>query len=189
MDDRANHIIEVTIRLLADEGLGVPTARVAREAGIANGTLFNLFPTKQALFDAVYLRLKGEMVALLGAQDAGASDLSGSLQSAWRGYIHWGLSQPERHRAMKLLKGGGAVSASVIVEAEQLFGDTARVVEAEMAAGVLRSIGFDHFSRLAEAEADVAISMALERQLPDDAVERLIDNGFVVLMNGLLART
>jgi len=187
MDDRANHILEVTIRLLAEEGLGVPTARVAREAGIANGTLFNLFPTKQVLFDAVYLRLKGEMVALFGALNAGASDLSGALQSAWRDYIRWGLSEPRRHRAMKLLKGGGAVSASAIAEAEQLFGATACVVEAEMAAGVLRPIGFDHFSRLAEAEADVAIGMAHDRQLPADAVERVIDHGFAVLMKGLLA--
>ena len=44
-------ILEAAIKLLAEQGAGVPTAKIAQEAAVSNGTLFNYYPTKQALLD------------------------------------------------------------------------------------------------------------------------------------------
>lgn len=188
MEDRASHIIEVTVRLLAAEGLSVPTARVAREAGVANGTLFNQFPTKQALLDAVYRRLKGEMAATFGTLDPSATDLAGAMRHAWGAFIRWAVAAPERHRVLHLLKGGGAVSPEAVVEAERQFGEVMGAVEAAMAEGALMSIGFDHFARLAEAEAEVVVALALDRGLAGSDLDALIEQGFGLFLNGVCPR-
>ena len=53
-------IIDAARRLFADEGYGQTTTReIARAAGIASGTLFNYFPTKEA----IVAHLAGEAVA------------------------------------------------------------------------------------------------------------------------------
>lgn len=188
MEDRASHIIEVTIRLLATEGLGVPTARVAREAGVANGTLFNQFPTKQALLDAVYRRLKGEMASTFGNFDPSAADLTAAMAAAWRAFIRWAVAAPERHRVLHLLKGGGAVSPATVAEAERQFGAVTGIVEAAMADGALRPIGFDHFSRLAEAEAEVVVALALEGGITGGDLDALIERGFGLFLDGVRPR-
>jgi len=188
MNDRTSHIVEVTIGLIAKEGLGVPTARIAREAGVANGTLFNLFPTKQALLDRVYITLKGEMALVFGKLDVAGDDLVAAMGDAWRSYVLWAVSTPGRHQVMHLLKGGGAVSPAAVAEGEQAFADMRRFVEMEMARGALTAIGFEHFARLAEAEADVVIALAREGEVSGTALDVLIDRGFGVFLNGVTPR-
>ncbi len=188
MNDRTRHILEVTIDLLAKEGLGVPTARIAREAGVANGTLFNLFPTKQALLDRVYVMLKGEMAAVFGKLDVAGGDLVAAMGGAWRSYVVWAVSTPGRHQVMHLLKGGGAISPAAVAEGEQAFADMLRFVETGMARGALTAIGFDHFARLAEAEADVVITLARQGGVTGTALDALIDRGFGVFLNGVTPR-
>ena len=190
MDDRTNHIVEVTVGLIAMEGLGVPTARIAREAKVANGTLFNLFPTKQALLDRVYLTLKGEMAAVFGKLGVAAGvSLVTALGEAWRTYVLWAVATPDRHQVMHLLKGGGAVSPAAVAEGEQAFADMRRFIEAEMVRGALTTIGFEHFARLAEAEANVVIGLALENKVTGAALDALIDRGFGVFLNGVTPRS
>lgn len=189
MDDRTSHIVEVTIGLIAKEGLGVPTARIAREAKVANGTLFNLFPTKQVLLDRVYVVLKGEMAAVLGKLNIAGPDLAAAMGDAWRTYVLWAVSTPGRHQVMHLLKGGGAVSPAAVAEGEQVLADMRRFVEGEMARGALVTLGFEHFTRLAEAEADVVIALARENEMTGAALDALIDKGFGVFLNGVTPRT
>ena len=61
-------ILEAARRLLADNGFDATTTRdIARAAGIANGTLFNYFPSKEAVVAALAADAVGELPA---AEDA-----------------------------------------------------------------------------------------------------------------------
>ncbi len=52
-EDRRRAIIEVVVPLLREHGAGVTTKQVAEAAGIAEGTIFRVFPDKRSLFLAV----------------------------------------------------------------------------------------------------------------------------------------
>jgi AcrR family transcriptional regulator len=45
-EDKRNAIMAAAIRVIAAQGLAAPTATIAKEAGVANGSLFNYFETK-----------------------------------------------------------------------------------------------------------------------------------------------
>src|SRR5262245_1444027 len=54
------NLLKVGAALLAEEGFAAPTTReMARRAGVAAGTVFNYFPTKEALAAAVLTRTLG----------------------------------------------------------------------------------------------------------------------------------
>lgn len=54
-DDRRRALIAATRPLLAEFGPDVSTRRIAEAAGVAEGTIFRVFETKQALIEAVIL--------------------------------------------------------------------------------------------------------------------------------------
>lgn len=51
-EDRRAALIAVTIPLLREHGLAVSTRQIAEAAGVAEGTIFNVFPHKQSLLGA-----------------------------------------------------------------------------------------------------------------------------------------
>ena len=60
-DDKRSAILAAATRAIVQHGLGAPTALIAREAGVANGTLFTYFETKTELLNQLYVELKTEM--------------------------------------------------------------------------------------------------------------------------------
>ena len=64
-DEKRSAILQAATRVIVMQGLSAPTAGIAKEAGVANGSLFTYFETKTDLFNHPYLELKAEMVRLL----------------------------------------------------------------------------------------------------------------------------
>jgi AcrR family transcriptional regulator len=84
-DDRAlrDHLIQVTERLLAERGLEeLTTRRIAREAGVADGVLYNHFENKDALMlEALVARMSTLMRAFRDAcPRAGTATVEANLE-------------------------------------------------------------------------------------------------------------
>ena len=62
-DDKRSAILAAATRVIVTKGLGAPTMGIAKEAGVANGSLFTYFETKADLFNQLYLELKTEMAS------------------------------------------------------------------------------------------------------------------------------
>jgi len=57
--DKRTAILSASLTLFTERGFhGTPTSMIAREAGIATGTLFHYFKTKEELITALYLSVK-----------------------------------------------------------------------------------------------------------------------------------
>ena len=48
-DDKRDAILAAATRVIAAQGLSAPTAAIAKEAGVSNGSLFTYFETKADL--------------------------------------------------------------------------------------------------------------------------------------------
>ena len=68
-------VLETAFAAFAAEGLSVSVHEIARRAGVGTGTVSRHFPTKEALFEAVFVsrveRLVSKARTLTGAADAG----------------------------------------------------------------------------------------------------------------------
>ncbi|HUD57658.1 MAG TPA: TetR/AcrR family transcriptional regulator [Terracidiphilus sp.] len=62
-DDKRSAILAAATRIIVTQGLSVPTRGIAKEAGVANGSLFTYFENKPDLFNQLYLEPKAEMAA------------------------------------------------------------------------------------------------------------------------------
>ncbi len=64
-EDKRHAILAAASETIAVLGLGAPTARIAKLAGVAEGTLFTYFATKDDLLNQLYLDLKLELRAVM----------------------------------------------------------------------------------------------------------------------------
>ena len=112
MSDKKTQLIEASIDLFAQEGFwNTPTSRIAKHAGVATGTLFNYFESKDVLIDEVYLQLKQEWFDHIIEGFPQNGDIKESLEHVWFRYIDWSVRNPVRYQLLQQLKLSNLVSA------------------------------------------------------------------------------
>ncbi len=166
--------------------MAVPTAKIADKAGVANGTLFNYFPTKQDLIDALYLGLKKEVMQLFLADGA---EKAGSLKQTsfvvWNNYIRWAMANPLKHGVMSLFKTANVLSPGVLAQADDMFKPLYELVQKGIKNGEVLDLDFDYLYQIKAAQINVSIEHALTRKLKGKALEAHILAGFEIYWRGV----
>jgi AcrR family transcriptional regulator len=94
--DRKKELIEVALKLFVENGFhGTATAKIAKEANVANGTLFQYFATKEALIVAVFKEVKGELADLLAEESTG-KPVKDLLKIQFTSSIRWALKNIQK---------------------------------------------------------------------------------------------
>ena len=117
-EDKRTAILEAATEVVAILGVSAPTAKIAKGAGVAEGTLFTYFASKDELLNRLYLELKMNLRdAVVTGYPAGKS-LCDRSRHFWDRYIGWGSAHPLKRRAMRQL----AVSDRITEETKKLVG-------------------------------------------------------------------
>lgn len=149
------------VRVIVKQGLSAPTAVIAREAGIANGSLFTYFETKAALFNQLYLELKTGMAsAALEGLPVGA-DLHEQFRHVWSNWVRWAARNPEQRRALALLGVSDEITPASRAAGHQTMAGIAALMEQGRANGPMREAPFAFvaaiMNSLAEATMDYMV--------------------------------
>jgi AcrR family transcriptional regulator len=102
-DEKRNAILGAATRFIVRHGLSAPTAGIAKEAGVANGSLFTYFETKTDLFNQLYLELKTEMASAAMKDLRPNFEIREEYFRVWQNWTKWAVSHPEKRRALAQL--------------------------------------------------------------------------------------
>lgn len=160
MNERQSHIIAAAIPLFLTDGVSVPTARIAKAAGVSNGSLFNAFPTKQDLIDAIYLRTKIDMFDAMPDPSGGPLDRA-HLHQNWQAYLTWARNAPQDHKVMHLLRDAGLASETVTAQVDEMAAPYAQALSHALEGGVIRGPTLGYVSDLIFAQIDLVIDHTL----------------------------
>jgi AcrR family transcriptional regulator len=90
--NKKEKIFKSAIRLFSENGFhGTPTSKIAKEAGVANGTLFHYFSSKEALINELYVELKTELVHVSFKGLSETNELEVNLKQIWVSNINWAM--------------------------------------------------------------------------------------------------
>ena len=122
-DEKRIALLEAATRIIVTQGISAPTAGIAKEAGIPNGSLFTYFETKTELLNQLYLELKGEMAdtALKGLH-SNAEDRE-QLFRVWQNWTSWAVRFPEKRQVLAQLSVSGEISAESRAAGHKLMAD------------------------------------------------------------------
>jgi AcrR family transcriptional regulator len=120
-DEKRRALLEAAADAIAAEGVGVSTSRIAKDAGVATGSLFLYFPTKDELLNELYSTIKCEIAESMFAKYPQEASVSERMRSVWMAYLKWGVRNPSKRRAMAQLSVSHRITKQVRDESmEQL---------------------------------------------------------------------
>jgi len=160
-EEKRNALTAAATRVIVTHGLSAPTALIAHEAGVANGSLFTYFETKADLLNHLYVDLKtGQASAALEGLPVGA-ELRAQVFHLWSQWMDWAVSNPEKRRALAQLDVSDEITPASRAAAHQTMAGIADLLERSRANGPLRDapLGFvvAIMNALAEATMDAII--------------------------------
>ncbi|AUG52612.1 TetR/AcrR family transcriptional regulator [Thalassospira marina] len=187
MKDKQAHLIDTAISLFARDGVSVSTAKIAAEAGVSNGTLFNYFPTKQQLIDSVYLAIKEDIAAHVLASLGREMSVKEVMFGIWQGYIKWALANPLRHEVCNFLRAALALSPAALERADAIFELKVQKLQDGVDQRELVDLPVDYICELSTVQLGVAVDFLRRQKL--DAVEtgKHIHRSFDVFWAGIKA--
>jgi AcrR family transcriptional regulator len=122
-DDQKIELIRTAcIRIVMQTGFnGLRMADVAKEAGIATGTLYIYYPDKQSLVTDAFRRTKLEISEALFRFTTEGNDFTAVFRGWWFNYFNFAISNPDKILFAEQFLYSGLIPSSVIEETDRLF--------------------------------------------------------------------
>jgi AcrR family transcriptional regulator len=104
-EDKRNAILSAATRVFAERGLAdAPTSEISKQAGVAEGTLFTYFKTKDDLINSLYREIKLELADAMMSDFPRKKGIRAKLEQVWTGYVNWGVANPEERKVISQLQ-------------------------------------------------------------------------------------
>jgi AcrR family transcriptional regulator len=156
-EDKRNAILDAATTVVAKLGIGAATAKIAKDAGIAEGTLFTYFATKNELLNQLYLTLKMDLRnAMMEAYPSGKSLIERSRQ-VWNCYVGWGSANPRKRKALSQLVVSDRITDKNKKLGSEAFGKINDMMREIVAGGVLKDQPPAFAAAIMSAIADVTM--------------------------------
>jgi AcrR family transcriptional regulator len=154
---------------------------------VATGTLFNYFPSKDALIDATYLYLKQKWVEHIMAGYPVHADVKSCLGHIWFRHIDWGVRYPAHYALKQQLALSDLLSAETLNRQAEELSIVYNLIQSGFDAGLFKAISLEYFTSLMMAEVDATLRYALTHDLRDMALAQMIALSFDVFWDGVIA--
>ena len=93
--DKKQAILDTALTLFVSQGFyATSTASIAKKAGVATGTLFHHFPSKDELMKHLFLSIKQEFADAITASIKDSGDLKQDAEHLWYSAIQWAIDYP-----------------------------------------------------------------------------------------------
>lgn len=98
LEQRRETIMRVAMRMYCEVGRDVSMARICEESGIAKGTIFRYFPTRDELFRQAFDACRNRALAMAGKGVDGELGGEKTLKKLVRQSFEWPLRFPDEFR-------------------------------------------------------------------------------------------
>lgn len=135
-DEKRDAILTAAGRLVAAQGVAASTAQIAKGAKVAEGTVFTYFESKDALLNALFVKLEMRLASTIGEAFPADASAHAQLQHVWNALIRWGLHYPDDAKALRQLKVSDRITDPTRLHCEGLFGGMLQALQANLAAHI-----------------------------------------------------
>ncbi|WP_424359378.1 TetR/AcrR family transcriptional regulator [Methanocella sp. MCL-LM] len=183
--EKREAIINAALKLFTERGFdNTPTALISQEAGVATGTLFRYYPTKEDLINSTYVIAKNRFAAAMAEGLEDEETLEGKMRRIWGNTIRWGLKSPRELLFLEQFMSSPYISKITEEEVMKRFVFLSDLIEEGVGEGKLRDIHRGLIFEMMFSANRAVIKKILTYRLQDQT-EMLIDGSFELVWSGL----
>jgi len=95
LKEKEQKIVDTALKLFVERGFhGTSTAEIAKNAGVATGTLFHYFKTKGELIDRIYTYCKESILEEVNDDYNHEKSFKENVRSLWLKFVYFGIEYP-----------------------------------------------------------------------------------------------
>lgn len=185
-EEKRTGILEAATEVFATHGFwATPTSAISRAAGVAEGTLFTYFATKDVLLNELYVAIKAEVAQALMLDYPEDAEFQGQARHIWSTYVNWGLEHPQKLKVMTHLRVSDVLTAATRAAGNEPFRRFEDAARAALKDGLLADMPFDYLTALMGTMAETTIAVIAQK--PKQS-KQLREQGFQVFWKGVTRR-
>jgi AcrR family transcriptional regulator len=183
-EDKRNAILDAATRVFAERGLtAAPTSEISKRAGIAEGTLFTYFKTKDDLINALYREIKLEVADAMMSGFPRKKSVRTRLQHVWDCYVNWGVKNPKQRKVLAQLLVSGVLSKESVEAGRAPFVEMQNMIRGAIEQRILRAdLPIELISRMLGALAEATMDLIV---LKPAMANKYRDGGFEIYWAGI----
>ena len=160
-EDKRNAILEAATRVFAERGLtAAPTSEISKQAGVADGTLFTYFKTKDDLVNALYRETKLELADAMMSGFPRKKNVRTRLRHVWDGYVNWGMANPKQRKVLTQLQVSGMLSKESVEAGGAPFVEMQNMIRDAIEQHILRGdLPIELISKMLGASAEATMDL------------------------------
>lgn len=175
--DKRDVILDAALSCFVQQGFhGTAVPEVAKKAGVATGTLYHYFPSKEAMVNAVYRKWKEAIARQVFTAFPPVAPVREQFRAVWRGMLDFARTHPEAFAFLELHNHRAYLDAESLAMENRLKDFGAGIVkraqaEGEVKAGsttLLMELVFGAFNGMMRAHWEGRIAL-------DDAITTLAE--------------
>jgi AcrR family transcriptional regulator len=181
-EDKRNAILTAAAEVFAERGLGAPTSVISKAAGIAEGTLFTYFSTKDELLNALYREIKLDLADAIMSGFPRRQSIRARLHHVWDRYVGWGVAHPIYRKALHQLEHSDRLIEEARTAGLAPFLEVQTMVIDALAQKLLQDFPEELIAASISAQAEA--TMDLSTRNPSLA-EKYREAGFAIFWRGI----
>lgn len=183
--DKRTAIMEAALKLFTERGFhGTSTAQISKDAGVATGTLFNYFPTKEDLINSLYFEVKGELSRSMGKGIETESTFQYKLRKLWSNLITWGIKNQEEFLFVGQFCTSPYITKLTREEVIKEYIFLHNLVDEGIKKGEIRDLPAELTIAMFYQGSRAVVNLLLDSDLSQDE-KKIIDDGFQIIWRGL----
>ncbi|WP_440955484.1 TetR/AcrR family transcriptional regulator [Methanosarcina sp. Mfa9] len=183
--DKRTAIMDAALKLFTERGFhGTSTAQISKEAGVATGTLFNYFPTKEDLINSLYFEVKGQLSKSMGKEIEAQSTFQGKLRKIWSNLINWGVDNQEEFLFVGQFCSSPYISKFTREEVMKEYVFLHELVDEGIKTGEIRDFSADLTISMFYQGSRAVVNLLLDSGHLQDK-NKIIEDGFQIIWRGL----
>jgi AcrR family transcriptional regulator len=185
--DKREAILDTALVLFTERGFfGTPTSMISKEAGVATGTLFFYFRTKEDLIDTLYLRIKEEAAQAMCRGMDREKGTKAKIRRLGINAVGWGSRYPAKIKFMEQFAHSTFVSTSAQEEGMSHFLFLQDIVQEGIREGGIRNLDPPLLFCMMASSLSGLVARVSMTEDPEER-DMIIEQGLDIVWNGLKA--